>query len=350
VPFLPQINEALAQQSFRMDRAAAEERARRTAAASASASSSSTPVPTFPPSDDRKRPAPVLPADAPPEKRARTATPPPADAARAWWAAFDYGALPASLVTDLVVGALAALDGPALAALVAAHRAGRGPPLPSGLAVPAGVPAPGVAVAEPAPAPAVKEELTDEPAALPAGEIDTEEMEYSPDALNEALADGADAEDAPAADVDDAKPGLREVRLPPPRALGEDERHALLARAFARLWADAGPAPAEDGGAELWMLLVVRSVTRAQALRPPAPPPKAEDGAEDELAVGEWVEAYERQDRMRQVLADYVLADFGARVRLASAWMNEEWYNDRVRGERDPEFVRAAVRGRVRGS
>ena len=27
------------------------------------------------------------------------------------------------------------------------------------------------------------------------------------------------------------------------------------------------------------------------------------------------------------------------RVQLATAWMNEEWYNDRIRGSSDPNWV-----------
>jgi hypothetical protein len=52
-----------------------------------------------------------------------------------------------------------------------------------------------------------------------------------------------------------------------------------------------------------------------------------------------WVEVYERQDRLRQVLCDWIIADFPSRVGVATAWMNEEWYNDRVRSERDRNFV-----------
>jgi hypothetical protein len=31
------------------------------------------------------------------------------------------------------------------------------------------------------------------------------------------------------------------------------------------------------------------------------------------------------------------------RIRLATTWMNEEWYNDRIQLEVDPDWVREAL-------
>jgi len=52
----------------------------------------------------------------------------------------------------------------------------------------------------------------------------------------------------------------------------------------------------------------------------------------------EMVRLYERQDQLRRVLCDYIMADFSGRIRLATAWMNEEWYNDQVRISSDNDW------------
>ncbi|KAF8417612.1 hypothetical protein L210DRAFT_2472662 [Boletus edulis BED1] len=45
----------------------------------------------------------------------------------------------------------------------------------------------------------------------------------------------------------------------------------------------------------------------------------------------QFAEFSSRQDKLRQVLCDYIMADFPSRLPLATAWMNEERYNDRIR-------------------
>ena len=73
------------------------------------------------------------------------------------------------------------------------------------------------------------------------------------------------------------------------------------------------PESAAAGGssaAEMWMLLLVRMITRV------AEPPKDLGGAAMDDANGEdalEMDYYVRQDQLRQKLCDYIMADFPAR-------------------------------------
>lgn len=98
---------------------------------------------------------------------------------------------------------------------------------------------------------------------------------------------------------------------------------------------------------DMWMLLLVRMITRLTE------PPTEEfptDGGDGQLTpVHDFIA---RQDNLRQVLCDYIMQDFPMRfvskfvlcqlvcahsryyrIRLATTWMNEEWYNDWVRSK-----------------
>ncbi|KAL0953604.1 hypothetical protein HGRIS_004812 [Hohenbuehelia grisea] len=235
----------------------------------------------------------------------------------------------------------------------------------------------------PPPPPPVKEEPVD-PLQM---DIDQEEIEYEPDRLNEELSGGVAAGDgddtAIGADIDPASLdlGLLEFKLPPPHDLSEAERTALLQGSVERIWAGAeeeGAGSITPGSSDMWMLLLVRTLTRvteppksmrdrSQSSDGAEPPPgtsvdqasssstdgekgkgKAKDdggGDADEAGVMEGSKGssdesslddfYARQDRLRQTLCDYIMADFSSRIRLASTWMNEEWYNDRIRLAKD---------------
>lgn len=169
--FGAQINEALSQQATRMERASAEEKARR-AAVAASATEAT-----------RKRPpsaAAENPSDA---KRMKVEADMSTNASAAFLASFDFTTLPLSLITDLIVANLQAFTEPALLELVQTYRQSRGlalrppasrppqPPEPT----PEVMPTPG-----PSAEPTVKAEAVD-PLQM---DIDEEEMEYEPDKLN----------------------------------------------------------------------------------------------------------------------------------------------------------------------
>ncbi|CDO73286.1 hypothetical protein BN946_scf185008.g48 [Trametes cinnabarina] len=377
-PFMGQIQAFLHAQAGRMEQAAIQEKARKAAAAeeaSRKRSATATPVTDLP---DSKRP-----------KLEHEPTPPTGTAA-----AFDFSSLPATLVTDLIVANLQAFTEPALLGLVQAYRHKKA----AAAAAPAVIPAvPGISTtspstaptaparasvipqptppppptapraarppsepradrrpkpATPPPAPAapiVKEEPVD-PLKM---DIDDEEVEYEPDKLNlEMSGEGEPIDEAEAAldhDMDVAELPLTDFKLPPPRELDSDERDELVRKAITRIRDEGKELIAYDSGtldpsdpanrtaaADMWMLLLVRMITRVSD---PAADAGAvdtqEEGKSEDGALTRKSDIYERQDRLRHTLCDYIMADFSGRVRLATTWMNEEWYNDRIRRQHD---------------
>ncbi|KAH9888832.1 Symplekin tight junction protein C terminal-domain-containing protein [Cubamyces lactineus] len=374
-PFMSPIQSYLHAQATRMEQAAMEEKARKAAAAAEASrkrSSTATPVTDAP---DSKRP-----------KLEHEPTPPAGTAA-----AFDFSSLPATLVTDLIVANLQAFTEPALMGLVQAYRhkkaggvAVPAPPVsatppptaPSGSARTPSVPAQATATPPPPtgpraarppsepradrrpksvtpPPPAVVKEEPLDPLKM---DIDDEEIEYEPDKLNlEMSGDAEPVDEAEAAldhDMDVAELPLTDFKLPPARELDSDERDELVRKAIARIRdgskdliphqpgiADSGDPIHRTTPADMWMLLLVRMVTRV------SDPAESDDAGEDqedakgeEGAITRKSEIYDRQDRLRHALCDYIMADFPGRVRLATTWMNEEWYNDRIRRQHDREW------------
>ncbi|KAI0820808.1 Symplekin tight junction protein C terminal-domain-containing protein [Trametes gibbosa] len=385
-PYVGLVQAALHAQGDRMERAAAEEKARKAAAAEASRkrAMAATPVADAPDSKRPKLEHEPVPAPGPPPP-ATVATPVPAPGAPP--SSFDFSSLPASLVTDMIVANLQAFTEPALIGLVQAHRhkkssgngaaapvtAVAGPPLQTTPAGPSRPPPPhfvsnpptgprasrppsepradrkAKSATPPPPPPPVKEEPVD-PLKM---DIDDEEIEYEPDKLNLEMSGGTEpVDDAEAAldhDMDAAELPLVDFKLPTPRELEADERDELLRKAIARIRegakdlapnepADLGDGPCSSP-ADMWMLLLVRMVTRVSD---PAEVQEEEDGEGDgkdeEGAVVRRSEIYERQDRLRHALCDYIMSDFAGRVRLATTWMNEEWYNDRIQRHQDREW------------
>jgi symplekin len=113
---------------------------------------------------------------------------------------------------------------------------------------------------------------------------------------------------------------LINFQLPPPRPLSEDERGTVLRSAITRIrnGAQELAPPAEVLGqtahvglpaSDMWMLLLVRMVTRA---------PASDEIPEEEEARKEEEDAREAEDRRndetRRTLCDYVLEDFPSRL------------------------------------
>ncbi|TFY68492.1 hypothetical protein EVJ58_g962 [Rhodofomes roseus] len=335
----PQIHSALAAQATRLEQATIAEKQRK-AAAAAEASRKRSPSST--PSQD-----------APEAKR------PKLDhdtAAAAGSAGFDFTSLPVALVTDLVVANIQAFSEATLIGLVQAYRhkrtqvatetaanvaveSSQAPPETPGPVEEAKAEPP-ARQKSPTPLPvAVKEEPVD-PLKM---DIDEEEMEYEPDRLNLELSGGEQEVASPEEAALDREMDLAEdlppteFRLPPARDFSEEDRSAVVKSALARISEGAKDLAPMDvdvaaEGTDMWMLLIVRLVTR---VTDPAPqgeggtPEKAEDAMD---VVSEF---YAHQDRLRQTLCDYIMADFSGRLRLATTWMNEEWYNDRIQEGRD---------------
>ena len=196
--FLPQINEILAQQGLRMDKAASDERKRKaTAIASAS--------------DNRKRP-PSTSVEPTESKRQKLEIDMAANASPSFLSAFDFTSLPAGLITELIVANLEAFSEPTLIGLVQTFRESRG----LGASVPPSAPTLGQALPTlerdtsllpaqrvrqednrlgtpqlrqsdslPASETAASTTIKDEPVDPLQMDIDQDEIEYEPDRLNE---------------------------------------------------------------------------------------------------------------------------------------------------------------------
>ncbi|KAF5388652.1 hypothetical protein D9757_004811 [Collybiopsis confluens] len=365
--YVPQINEALAVQASRMEAAAAEEKKRRAAIAAGVTEPKKRSSTETDRSDNKRVKLENGVADAPPPP------PPPPDPSLSLLASFDFSTLPATLITDLIVANLEAFTEPALIALVQAYRQRMGlatastsaavlPPPLAPAPEPAPVPAPTADsrrnIIEPiprphTPPPPVKEEPVD-PLQM---DIDQDDLEYEPDRLNEELSVPAAISEEVIPEPDNARGfdeksiiSLSDFKLPSPKALGStDDRIDLISKSIARIYDDAvelrtstGATVTVDttigGPLDMWMLLVVRMITRV------AEPPKeldespSEEGNAMEDEERNITLFYERQDRLRKTLCAYIMSDFSGRIRLATTWMNEEWYNDQVRQERNMKW------------
>ncbi|KAK2463684.1 hypothetical protein APHAL10511_004435 [Amanita phalloides] len=339
--YIGQINEALAQQAHRMEKAVAEDKKRKAAGTSVVA-------------DSRKRPS-SAPNEQPVDAKRPKLEPEAPSKTASVLASFDFTTLPATLISDLIVANLDAFSEPVLIGLVQAFRQSRG----LGTAVPI-APSPASAlptVATPAapkklpekqrrenegtPVPATPPPVKDEPVDPLQMDIDQDELEFEPDKLNAELL-GAElfVDERIELDMDTIVNNLHAIdfKIPPPKNLSEEGRVALIVASAKRIWDGAlelrggeiVPADSTQAGGssavELWMLLLVRSITRVT--KPPLELDRMEESDEENKQVTDY---YARQDQLRQTLCDYIMSDFPSRVRLATTWMNEEWYNDQIR-------------------
>lgn len=107
---------------------------------------------------------------------------------------------------------------------------------------------------------------------------------------------------------------LLDFKLPPPKELSDEERVSLVLSSVSRICESSDdlksngevlpPESAQTGGhspTELWMLLLVRMVTRVVDVPPIYP---------EEALVNDF---HDRQDRLRRKLCDYIMTDFPAR-------------------------------------
>ncbi|KAH7927832.1 hypothetical protein BV22DRAFT_1031314 [Leucogyrophana mollusca] len=340
--FGAQINEALSQQAARMERASAEEKARK-AAVAATATEATKRRPSSAPAEQ--------PSDA---KRPKIEPDNAASASAAFLADFDFTSLPVALITELIVANLQAFTEPALLDLVQTYRQSRGSVAAPAVDTPQ--PVPDAALSEPRPAAKSKsveppqQTVKPEPVDPLQMDIDEEEMEYEPDRLNiELSGETVAVEDGMALAEAQEQPlslGLIDFKLPSPKDLPDTERQSLMRGSVTRIWngAEELKAGAEDlsptagaSPADMWMLLIVRMITRV------ADPQASEWGGDDEATKVPQedetaVDFYSRQDKLRQTLCGYIMEDFSTRLRLATTWMNEEWYNDRIRRVDDPDW------------
>ncbi|KAJ7672658.1 Symplekin tight junction protein C terminal-domain-containing protein [Mycena rosella] len=356
--YVPQIQDILAQQGIRMDKASADEKKRKALIASGG-------------SDTRKRPAPAS-AERPSEPKRAKLEPDVSATSASFLATFDFTSLPAPLITDLIVANIEAFSEDALIALVQAYRQSRNiaapppvPPVPQATSRPTPTRPAAAATSARIATPEVQASsststpvppvliVKDEPVDPLQMDIDQDELEYEPDKLNEELSgdDGSGHGGPESVDIDSVLASnmeLLDFKLPPPKDLSEEERSSLVRSSVSRIWdgsedlksdGEALPPDSTQAGGhsptEMWMLLLVRMITRVVE-----PPPSAIPDEGDDVIVNGF---YDKQDRLRQTLCDYIMSDFPARlddprIRLATTWMNEEWYNDRIQLEVDPDW------------
>ena len=110
---------------------------------------------------------------------------------------------------------------------------------------------------------------------------------------------------------------LADFKLPPPKEPSEDDRMNVISTSLTRIWDGMDELriglpldPFQSTGistSELWMLLVVRMITRV------AEPPPDFDGDGVDSKDFLQLDLYSRQDRLRHRLCDYIMADFPSR-------------------------------------
>ncbi|KAG8985920.1 hypothetical protein FRB90_004362 [Tulasnella sp. 427] len=257
---------------------------------------------------------------------------------------FDFTTLPQALVVDLVIANLVAVSSSKLGTVVANFRRSgppsstlpfdpsAGPPLTHAEDPSSFHTAP---KAEPVPLDPLKMEL------------DEDDLEYEPDKLNTDLEIHGHA---PEEDEDELAVALPDVafELPPARLLSPRERSEMIKLSIKRIRSkgEAGgilPIDLGEGDSptdplpviglspqEAWILFVVRMATRGSLSDSQGTSEIATSSAlskRDILSDGNGV---------RQMVYEYVMEDFPARCRIATIWVNEEWYNDIIRQEMDP--------------
>ncbi|CAE6402237.1 unnamed protein product [Rhizoctonia solani] len=339
-PYTRDIADAIQTQTARMEAAAQEARRKRALEAEAANEAAkrtkieATPVPT--------------PPSAPTSVNLPTST----------FANFDFSTLPLPLVIDILIANLAVLSEERLASAIVARKAllGRGAVVPLAAdsvlqqdGPPLVAPTPQLPVSasqlesqsqlevQPSePEPVVKEEPLD-PLKM---DIDDDDLEYEPDKLNATAQAQVEAEEEQT-QIAPLDPST--FSLPTPRDLSDSARNGLVKSSVTRIWDAGEEVLGRDvkGGSEvavglppeeMWMLLIVRMISRG------ANGGRVKDEGGDERALVHNL-AF-REDGMRQMLLDYLLGDFGGRIRLAIVWMNEEWYNDRIQAKHDPSRER----------
>ncbi|KAH7335182.1 Symplekin tight junction protein C terminal-domain-containing protein [Rhizoctonia solani] len=324
-PYTRQIGDAIQAQTARMEAATQEARRKRALEAEANEAAKRTKLET-------------LAVPTPPN------VPTPVEPSTSTFANFDFSTLPLPLVVDILIANLNVLSDERLANAIAARRTFLGTsatlaaPVVQADGPPLVAPTPQLPVSasqlesqsqaqtpvpQPEPEPIVKEEPLD-PLKM---DIDDDDLEYEPDKLNVVAQAQVEAEEA------------EQAEMPRSTHLTDATRSGLVKSSVGRIW-DAGEEvlgrEVKLGGnetvglppEEMWMLLVVRMISRGAG----AGQVKEEGGDQRALVHNSAF----REDGLRQMLLDYLLADFGGRMRLGIVWMNEEWYNDRIQAKQDP--------------
>ncbi|EJD43771.1 hypothetical protein AURDEDRAFT_65903 [Auricularia subglabra TFB-10046 SS5] len=250
---------------------------------------------------------------------------------------FDFSVLPQQLVVEFIIADLQIIPEATLQAAVNRYRASQATPAPAPAPTPiaAAVPAPSTApAADAAPPPPPPVVVKTEPLDPLKMEMD-EEIEFDSEQVNQQVA-------PPPAEEPEAVLHLAEFVPPPPVRLSVAQRKKALSTIEKRAYAGTAEVDEVESqgrmarGAELQAILLVRSITRSGFDLSSEAKKEKEEPADGEGA-GEDMEVEVQPDVVREKLCYYVLQDLPARVRLATTWMNEEWYNDKIRREHSPD-------------
>lgn len=81
---------------------------------------------------------------------------------------------------------------------------------------------------------------------------------------------------------------------------------------------------------EAWITVITRLATRASAGL------QSDDDTDDDLSkelINQQNSKMSLSDSIRENLWKYIIEDFRARIHIAIAWLNEEWFNDRIQAQ-----------------
>ncbi|KZP01587.1 hypothetical protein CALVIDRAFT_532363 [Calocera viscosa TUFC12733] len=266
--------------------------------------------------------------------------------------AFDVSILPPSMVVDLVIANLALVSDHELVSSIQTFRQG----FPSATSASTAQPQPagGLTTSEAMASALVSRMEDNDDVVMEEEDEDDEDMEYEPDKLNEQL-----SLDLPAAsglgiqleaEDEDIIQSLRLAKydLPLPQPVDPSSRTKIIQSALARVW-DNGKEmelmdvhTSEESEAdnikavtglpphEIWMLTLVRMVTRGSAS-------SGEGLGIEEGSLTPPSRIHPTADDIRQRLYDFVLGDFPNRVKVATTWMAEEWVNG-IRQRQDEQL------------
>jgi symplekin len=178
--------------------------------------------------------------------------------------------------------------------------------------------------------------------AAAADDDDDYEPEYQPMDAASTVSEEASAVAAEVADLQPELVSLGPFVLPQPPPLSEEEAGEIGRSAVARVFgmlnaAETSPAPAKNQSQQklgfsrlagstfdrdAWSVLLARLATRAPAGLEEDNQNKTDSAGRRQTTIS---------DSIRETLYRYILEDFRGRLNIAVIWLNEEYYNDRIK-------------------
>lgn len=90
---------------------------------------------------------------------------------------------------------------------------------------------------------------------------------------------------------------------------------------------------------EAWVTVITRLATRASAGLEDSSDEAANDST---TVIKKGINGISLSNGIRETLWQYIIEDFRARISIAIAWLNEEWFNDRIAINSSPSSQRSA--------